>query len=373
MFLLLLGVVVFLAYANGANDNFKGASTLYGSRTLGYKTTLNFATVGQIAGSIASVFLADELVKAFSGKGLVSADVSGAPSFLIAVGFGGAATVMLATRLGFPISTTHALTGALVGSAFMANAGSVDLAVLGSGFVLPLLLSPVLALVMAVPLYMSARSVVRRNGLNRSTCVCIAIPAVSPAGGVCVAVQAGHPMPQVIVAHAEDCARPRSYQGRVLGFTAQYLADGIHMMSAFALCFARGLNDTPKIVALLFAANAIDTQPSLLLVALAMAAGGWLHSRRLAETMGNKISTMNEGQALAANAVASFIVIMASKFGLPVSTTHVTVGAITGIGLVNGTADFKIIRNILLSWVMTLPCGAVIAGMTYLAATNLGA
>ena len=67
--ILLLAVTAFLAYANGANDNFKGVSTLYGSGTLGYRPALTLATIGQIAGSAASVLLADTLVKAFAGKG----------------------------------------------------------------------------------------------------------------------------------------------------------------------------------------------------------------------------------------------------------------------------------------------------------------
>lgn len=75
---------------------------------------------------------------------------------------------------------------------------------------------------------------------------------------------------------------------------------------------------------------------------------------------------MNEGQALTANLVASFIVIMTSRLGLPVSTTHVTVGAITGIGLVNRSADLEVIGSILMSWLPTLPCGALIAALTYL-------
>jgi inorganic phosphate transporter, PiT family len=65
---LLFTAVVFLAYSNGANDNFKGVATLYGSNTASYKTTITIAT---LAGAVASAFFADALVKAFSGKGLV--------------------------------------------------------------------------------------------------------------------------------------------------------------------------------------------------------------------------------------------------------------------------------------------------------------
>ena len=92
-----------------------------------------------------------------------------------------------------------------------------------------------------------------------------------------------------------------------------------------------------------------------------MALGGLLNARKVAETMSKKISKMNDGQALTANLVTAFMVISASRFGVPVSTTHVSVGAISGVGIVNGTADMKVIGSILLSWVLTLPIAALLA------------
>ena len=100
-------------------------------------------------------------------------------------------------------------------------------------------------------------------------------------------------------------------------------------------------------------------------VALAMGLGGLLNARKVAETMSRKIATMNEGQALTANLVTSFLVIFASRIGVPVSTTHCSVGAISGVGLVKGTADKSVIGAILLSWLLTLPAAAAIAAMTY--------
>ena len=63
--------VCFLAYSNGANDNFKGVASLFGSRTCGYRTAISWATVATFAGSVAAFFLAQTLLKKFSGKGLV--------------------------------------------------------------------------------------------------------------------------------------------------------------------------------------------------------------------------------------------------------------------------------------------------------------
>ena len=128
--------VCFLAYSNGANDNFKGVASLFGSRTCGYRTAISWATVATFAGSVAALFLAQTLLKKFSGKGLVPDALIASPQFVLAVAFGAGATVILATLLGFPISTTHGLTGALVGAGLVAASGGVNFAVLGKAFVM---------------------------------------------------------------------------------------------------------------------------------------------------------------------------------------------------------------------------------------------
>src|SRR6266446_6716706 len=94
---LLFGMTLFVAYSNGANDNFKGVATLFGSKATTYKIAITLATVTTFAGSVCSVFLAEELVKAFSGKGLVPDVVAVSPIFLLAVATGTALTVILAT------------------------------------------------------------------------------------------------------------------------------------------------------------------------------------------------------------------------------------------------------------------------------------
>ena len=106
---------LFLAYANGANDNFKGVATLFGSATADYRRALLWATVTTFAGSLAAVTLAGSLVIAFTGKGLVPDALVGAPAFTLGVAAAAGITVMLATRFGLPISTTHVSCGALFG------------------------------------------------------------------------------------------------------------------------------------------------------------------------------------------------------------------------------------------------------------------
>ena len=373
---LLVAITIFLAYANGANDNFKGVATLYGDGTLSYRQALSLATVAQIAGSVASVFLAAALVKAFSGKGLVTPEVASATEFLTAVGLGGAATVMLATLIGFPISTTHALTGALAGTAFLANGGAIDLSVIGKSFFLPLLISPLLAIATAGPLFATSRWFFRKVKLGRDSCVCVLspdpIPQLAPVGGPMPRGKTAGPRRLMRVASMNDC-QADAFDGGLFVIPSQTILTGLHMLSAFALCFARGLNDTPKIVGLIFAVQIIDSQVSLTTIAIAMAIGGLLQSRKVAEKMSKKVTVLDEPQALIANLVSSFYVIGASRLGLPVSTTHISVSSITGVGLVNQTANLTVIKSILLSWLLTLPIAAIIGMIAYTAFKFLGA
>src|SRR5437867_3962718 len=127
----------FLAYSNGANDNFKGVASLFGSRTCNYRTAISWATITTFAGSITSIFLAQTLLKKFSSKGIVPDQFSGSEYFLLAVAIGAGLTVIIATLTGFPVSTTHALTGAIIGCGLIAVRSEVNFAALGKDFVLP--------------------------------------------------------------------------------------------------------------------------------------------------------------------------------------------------------------------------------------------
>jgi len=87
--------------------------------------------------------------------------------------------------------------------------------------------------------------------------------------------------------------------------------------------------------------------------------------------MSHRITRMNDGQAFSANLATALLVTAASGLGMPVSTTHVSVGAIFGIGLVNGEARWASILQILLAWVTTLPVAAALAAALYLLLTRL--
>src|SRR5436309_3379199 len=170
---LLFLATCFLAYSNGANDNFKGVASLFGSRTCNYRTAISWATVTTFAGSIMSIFLAQTLLKKFSGKGIVPDHFVGSEYFLLAVAIGAGLTVIIATVTGFPISTTHALTGAIIGCGFAAAGPHLNFSALGKGFVLPLLLSPVLASVIAGLLYILFHALRVATGTTKEWCICL--------------------------------------------------------------------------------------------------------------------------------------------------------------------------------------------------------
>lgn len=362
--ILLFTTVCFLAFSNGANDNFKGVASLFGSGAASYRVALAWATITTLAGSVCALFLAQTLLIKFSGKGLAPDELTQSIPFITAVAAGAGMTVILATRLGFPISTTHALLGALTGSTLLAT-GAIKFAALGSGFVLPLLLSPVIAVLLATLMYTSFRKIRQRKAISNLLCLCVENgPAMTAS---CFADNSGTLVSgqnrSLSIDNQAACSS--RYAGVIWGFELQRVMDTLHFFSAGAVCFARGLNDTPKIAALLLLAPGLTLQEKTVLIALTMALGGLLNARRVAETMSHKITTISHGQGLSANLTTAILVIFASKLGLPVSTTHVSVGALFGIGLTTKHANRPMMATILLSWLLTLPCAALCAAGAY--------
>ena len=366
MIWVVLAIVVALAFWNGANDNFKGVATIYGSGSASYRSALAWATATTFAGSLLSFVLAAGLIRIFSGKGLVPEHLAASPNFLAAVALAAALTVLVATRLGLPVSTTHALTGALVGAGLVGAGDAVDLGKLEKSFLVPLAVSPLAASALTAALYPLAAFLRRAAGVTSETCVCVSeqwVPlalADAPAGTLSLTRQL------TLTRGTTACCQER-YQGRLVGVSAQAALDLAHFASAGVVSFARGLNDTPKMVALILAAKVAGSPVGIPLVGLAIAVGGVLGARRVAETMSHRVTThLSPGQGFVANLVAAGLVAAASRYSMPVSTTHVTNGGLFGIGAVKRTARWRTIGTIMLAWVTTLPLGAALGALAYL-------
>ncbi|MBI4471505.1 MAG: inorganic phosphate transporter [Acidobacteria bacterium] len=364
---ILLLVVCFVAYANGANDNFKGVATLFGSRTTGYRSALYWASSATFAGAIASVWLSDSLVRWFSAQDILPAGIAGSPEFLVSVALGAAATVMLATLLGFPISTTHSLTGALLGAGLMAVGRAFPFTILAGSSFIPLALSPLLALGLGWALFQIVERAADRVDVSDEVCLCVedsgarmVVPTIASSGVLA--------LEQVVAPHAlcgtgAECRRHGAR--RIFGIRVSDTLDYSHYASAGLVSFARGLNDTPKIAALLVLVDGVQPSSAFLVVAVAMMAGGLLNARRVAETMSLKITKLSHRDGFAANMVTAFLVLAASRLGMPVSTTHTSVGSLVGVGAAKGALNNRTASGIAASWVMTVPVACLIAACTY--------
>ena len=369
MLIMLCLAALLLAHSNGANDNFKGFATIWGSGEADYNMALGLATIATVVGAIAALYIANGLVASFAGHGLVPGELAGTPQFVLAVALGAGLTVLLATRLGFPISTTHAIIGGLVGSGLAAVGHDVNLDKLGGTFLLPLLFSPLLSASLAAVLYwLVSRALPEVAVASARICVCEEQPARSAGAATVAVMPAGA---DLRIGTIENCAKAGASEIRSVSVLASVRA--LHFLSAGTICFARAVNDTPKLAALLLAARTLGVEASFWGVAAAMAVGGWLNGRRVAETMSKKIVPLAHEQGLVANLVTSGLVLSASSFGLPVSTTHVSVGSISGTGLVTGKLDRGELAKIVLSWVITLPLAALIAFGVALLVQGMGA
>ncbi len=321
---LVLAGALLVAFVNGANDNFKGVATLYGSGTLSYRAALGLGTLATGLGGLASLALAAGLIRAFSAKGLLP-DALLSDTYLASVALGAGATVLLATRFGFPVSTTHALVGGLAGAGIVAAGPELRVNALGAAFVLPLLFGPIVALALALASLRVTRWVRARGWVRRRSS-----GGASPSGSV---TGAG-----------------RNLSPITLG----------HVLSSSLVSFARGLNDTPKILGLVVGAAVLTPQVGVATITLAMGLGGVLAGRRVAETLARKITPMTPEQGLASNLATALLVTSASRIGIPVSTTHVSTGGIFGIGVDAGSLEWNAVRQILLAWVVTLPVAALL-------------
>jgi PiT family inorganic phosphate transporter len=320
-----VGAAALLGYANGGNDISKTIATLVGSGEASFRKAVTVGAIASGLGAYTAAFLATRMVAAFS-HGLLNAPPT--PLFALAVTVGAVVWVLLATRVGWPVSTTHAITGAIVVAGIVAfGANQVSWRALGKGVLLPLLLSPVVSLAIAVGLIGAVRVVFR-----------------SCRGGAC-----------------STC----------------------HWLSAMAASFARTLNDIPKIVALLFtfqvaggfthgvvAAGAGGTPPlwMFLMIGTSCALGAIVAGLRVTQTLAYKVTDLNHEEGLTANLATAAVVIATAIRGFPVSTTHVSSFAVIGTGLTEGkrSVHWHTVGEMAFAWAITLPIAGIIGAGMYL-------
>lgn len=358
------GLLFLLCFANGANDVSKAIATLAGAGLASVKQAIAWGTLWTVAGALAGLLWGGAIIKNISGSIYIADHDFYFPAAL-AVALAPILWVALATWRKWPVSTTHAVVGGLVGTGLIAyGAAEINWPTIFSKIALPLLASPFMAIALAWFLTPVLERAARLTGRIR---LCLTpVPKVA-----LVNARTGAPEP------LEDCfvcACDSPQAGLTHGMTLS--VDHMHWFTSGLLSFSRGLNDTPKLIAIIMPFLMLQgyVAPAWLFFwgALAMGAGSWIAGKNITEVLGFNVTKMNHEQGFSANLVASFLVIGASRFGLPVSTTHVSSSAIMGVGMVNKKGlNMKTVKSMLFAWLVTAPVAALFAAVIYMIANRI--
>jgi PiT family inorganic phosphate transporter len=359
---------VLIAYFNGANDVSKGIATLVGSGLTNYRRAILWGTVCTGFGGLTGAVIANAMVQTF-GKGLLASTT--VPTFAAALAtiLGASAWVAIATRTGMPVSTTHAIVGSLAGVAALAyGLHGIKWSALMGKIALPLLLSPVFALALTLIAIRVMRRLQRRFSSD-ADCACATVEfAPVPVGIAMDGTAAGGlalPSLGIKVASKQECATD---QTTFLGINAHHL----HWFTSAATSFARGMNDAPKMVAIVLAAAMLHGDyhirpAAFALVSLGMVTGSWLAGRRVTTVLAERITPMEHWEGFLANAVTAALVMPGAALGFPMSTTHVASGSIMGIGLQKKSEmNWRTVREMVSAWVITLPVAGLLGIAIYL-------
>ena len=354
-----LAFMLLLAAANGSNDDPKGVATLGGAGVTRYRNALAWGVITTLIGSVVSVHVAAGLTRLFS-TGIVTARPT--PAFALSVLVGATAWVVLATVTRLPVSTTHALVGGLVGAGLVLGPATIAWASLTSQVVVPLALSIMVA-------YAASGALKLLPGrVPECVCVEVAHPVPqTPSGGPLAPTMSPTVAPVAVIrtGTVQDCQAHRP-EGRGLALTVNRL----HWLTAGAAGFARGLNDTPKIVAVAAFAlvpAGITTTHLAVAVAGAMAGGGIIGGLRVARRLGENVVAMNHLDGAKANLASAALVGLGATRGWPMSLTHVSTGAIAGTA---GTRLSRLnrctLQDFALAWTVTPVVAGAVAASAFL-------
>ena len=349
-----------LAAANGANDVPKTVATLAGAGITRYRTAIVWGTVTTLIGSLVSLTFAAELTKLFS-KGILTATPS--PEFTLSVLIGTVAWVTFATVTRLPVSTTQALVGAMVGAGVLIGADAVSWRAIPETILLPTLL--------AIGVAYGISFLLNLIRFRVPECVCVGVDApagapaaVDPSGVAAFSPAPGTPRMRIEVGTVDEC-RVHGKHGRRVDITV----NGLHWLSSGAASAARGLNDTPKIVAVgafALVPAGMSSRSVLLCVAGAMALGAILFGTRVARRLGEDVVRMDHVEGFKANLTTAALVGMAANRGVPLSTTQVSSGAIAGAaGAHPSRLNRRTLLEFALAWTVTPATAALVAAAVF--------
>ena len=286
-------------------------------------------------------------------NGIVSARPTQGFTLAVICGTVGWVTIATVTRL--PVSTTHAIIGSLLGAGLWFSPTAIAWGSLAPRLAVPLLLSIIVSYAVSATL----NRVFARRSAQAVECLCVGAGQLDT--GTLQLAQIN-----VVTGTTQECAASGGY--------LKLNTEALHWLSSGAVGFARGMNDTPKLVAI--GAVVLGTQVSMnllvLIVAGAMFGGSLYAGRRVARVLSEKIVHMDHREGLLANLATALLVGVGANFGLPMSTTHVSSSAIAGIaGRNTKRLNRRTLRHLALAWTVTPLVAGLIAGLSFLIAVRM--
>jgi len=362
----IIGMVLLagLAFANGSNDVSKGIATLAGSGVTNYPKAILWGTIWTLLGGVLSVVISFAMVKTFNGILEHTPDVvQPSPRLAIAVMTGAMVWVLLASRTGLPVSTTHAIIGGLCGAGLAAMGwNGIQWNTLLHSVLVPLGFSPVIAMGGAFVLFPATQ---RLFGGMKERCICVSPSqnvrlAMDPSGS---AAMISNATDITSSADAQECEGPQVVSLKIGPDTLHWITSGLTSL-------ARSLNDAPKVAFLFlgfsFLGKGSVTDVTALafgIVAVGMGVGSYLGGKRVTKALAEKVTRMDHHEGFTANLTTAVLVTAAAIHGFPVSTTHVSSSAIIGMGLRKGTGEvqWNTVWEMVAAWILTLPGAAFLS------------
>jgi len=389
---------LFMAWGIGANDVANAMATSVGAKALTIKQAILVAAVFEFAGA----FLAGGQVTSTIRKGIIDAtEINGNPELLIygmlSALLAAGIWLLIASRKGWPVSTTHSIVGAIVGFAAVGiGVESVHWAKVGT-IAASWVVSPVMSGFLAFFIFMSVQKLIlntkdplknarkyvpfyifavgfilalvtlmkglKHVGLDLSSGQSVLIAFITGIVTMTIGITV---IKRIKINPDEDADFRFTNVEKIFGVLMVFTACG--------MAFAHGSNDVANAIGPVAAivsivkTGVVAQQSSLatwilLLGAVGIVLGLATYGWRVMRTVGKKITELTPSRGFAAELAAASTVVIASGTGLPISTTHTLVGAVLGVGIARGIGaiNLRIVRNIMLSWIITLPAGGILA------------
>ena len=389
---------IFMAWGIGANDVANAMATSVGSKALTIKQAIYVAAVFEFLGAV----LAGGEVTSTIRKGIVDTDLlTGTPELLVygmlAALLSAGTWLFIASRNGWPVSTTHSIVGAIVG--FAAVGIGVDAVQWGKvgTIVLSWVISPLTAGFIAFLIYQSVQKLIlsQEDPLTRAkryvpvyiffaafTITLVTILKGLKHVGMHISLRDSYILAiSIAVAIAligayfinRIEADPKAEKKEHF-VTVERVFGVLMIVTACGMAFAHGSNDVanaigPIAAVVSIAQNGVLSAESalplwvLVLGGVGIVVGLATFGRHVIATVGEKITHLTPSRGFAAELAAATTIVIASGTGMPISTTHTLVGAVLGVGLARGidAIDLRVVARIFVSWVVTIPAGAFLA------------